>query len=158
MVPAATMEDQERMANESPTPIVLGPVPFSSPDPVTDAIKMLPLEDGTSAYEARVEAQEGYSTDNDYKSMKKEELTALAAEREVNVEGMKVDEMRAALQEDDASDMKASDFKDRVKAATTQEELDEAAEFYSASGKEYSSVDAAVEAKQKEIDDSGESQ
>ncbi len=157
LVPAATMEDQEKMAGESPNPIVLGPVAFSSPDPVTDAQRMLPLEDGTSAYEAAevASAERTAAKEGDYTSMKKEELVSLAGERDVDVEGLKKDEVVAKLQEDDAQDMKASDFKDRVNAATTQDELDEAAEFYSNSGREYASVDTAVEKKQKEIDDSG---
>jgi hypothetical protein len=37
-------EDQEMEMQ----PIVLGPAPYSSPDPETDGIKMLPLEEGTS--------------------------------------------------------------------------------------------------------------
>ena len=163
LYPAATQEDQAKIEEGGSTPIVLGTPPFSSPDPSTDALKMLPLEDGTSAYEA---AQEATSVRNaaasgDYDSMRKDELKALAADRDVNVDGMKVDEMRAALREDDASDMKAADFKAQVEAASTQEELDAVGELYEASGKEYSSVEAAIDKKQDEINEaanSGENQ
>lgn len=44
LIPAATFEDQEAEV----TPIVLGMPPFSSPNPATDGIKMIPIEDGTS--------------------------------------------------------------------------------------------------------------
>jgi hypothetical protein len=152
--PAATMDDQEMVEAGEGSEIVLGPAPFSSPDPATDAQKMLPLSDGTSAYEARVEAQEGYQDGpEDYKSMKKDELVALAGERDVNVEGMKVDEIRAALAADDASDMKAADFKQQIADAADQDALDAVGELYEASGKSYSSVEDAMEKRQTEIDE-----
>ena len=145
--PAAAMEDQ----GKEPSSIVLGGAPFSSPDPLTDAKKMLPLEDGTSAYEARESAAEAKASD--YDSMKKPELQAAAAERDLDVTGMKVDEIRAALRADDSSDMKAADFKAQVEAAEDQEALDAAAQLYADSGKEYSSVEDAIEKKQDEIDE-----
>lgn len=153
--PAATMDDQEKVESGENAQIVLGPAPFSSPDPATDAIKMLPLEDGTSAYEARQDAAAARSAAEagDYDSMKKNELQALAADRDIDVTDMKVDEIRSALREDDASDMKASDFKEKVNAAATQDELDEAAALYDASGKSYASVEDAIEKKQSEIND-----
>ena len=161
MFPAAVRDDQEMLANAEDKPIVLGPGPYSSPDPTTDGIRMLPLEDGTSAYEARVEAatvrmQGEAAADGDYSKMNKAELKSLAEERDLTVEGTKKDDYLAALRADDARDMKASDFKDRVTAATTQEELDEAAELYAASEASYSSVEAAIEKKQGEIDEAAD--
>lgn len=150
MFPAATMEDQEKMANEENNPIVLGGVPFSSPDPATEARKMLPLEDGTSAYEAREPSE---SASGDYDSMKVADLKKLAEERDLKVEGGRKADLLDALRGDDAKDMKAADFKAKIDAATTQEELDEVAELYSASGADYSSVDDALDKKQNEIND-----
>lgn len=151
MFPAATMEDQERLMAEENTPIVLGGVPYSSPDPSTDARKMLPLEDGTSAYEAREPSE---SASGDYDSMKVAELKSLVEERDLSVEGSKKADLLAALRADDAKDMKAADFKSQIEAATTQDELDEAAELYDASGSSYSSVVDAIEKKQTEINES----
>lgn len=153
--PAATMDDQEKVEAGEGASIVLGPVPFSSPDPTTDAIKMLPLEDGTSAYEARQAAQEAYAAGSgEYDDMKVDELRDLAAERDVDVTGKRKAEIVAALREDDASDMKAADFKEQIEAAGDQESLDAAAELYGASGKEYASVEAALEKRQQEINES----
>ena len=152
MVPAATMEDQDAILEGKVEPIVLGAPPYSSPDPATDARKMLPLEDGTSAYEAREEVVGKYDT-TDYKSMKADELKALVAERDLTPDSNKKDDLVAALTADDAEGMKASDFKDRIAAATTQEELDAVGEFYTNSGRSYSSVENAMEARQKELDE-----
>jgi len=56
--PAAAMEDQEALAEgNNPTVVVLGGVPFSSPDPATDAKKMLALEDGTGAISDEPQAE-----------------------------------------------------------------------------------------------------
>lgn len=155
--PAAAMEDQEMLSLDEGAKIVLGTPPFSSPDPQTDALKMLPLSDGTSAYEAAQEAADARkaAAGGDYESMKKDELKALAEERDIDVSDMKVAEMRAALREDDASDMKAADFKAQVDAAEDQDALDAAAELYEGSGKSYASVEAAIEKKQDEINDAG---
>ncbi len=148
--PARTMDDQ----GTEPAEIVLGTPPFSSPDPATDGLKMLPLTDGTSAYEARQENAESAAkaADGDYDSMKKDELKALGEQRDLDFSGMKVDEMRAALREDDASDMKAADFKEQIEAAQDQDALDAVGQLYSDSGKSYSSVEAALAKRQEELD------
>lgn len=149
--PAAVMDDQQELEEGNVEPIVLGTVPFSSPDPVTDAKKMLPLEDGTSAYEAREDAAQQREM-SDVSKMKKDELVARAEEMGLDSSGTK-DELVARISEEQASDMKASDFKDRVNAANSQDELDEAAEFYANSGKEYASVASAIERRQAEINE-----
>lgn len=60
LYPAATLDDQEAIENMEAEPIVLGPGPYSSPDPETDGIRMLPLEDqgsgGTVGMAAEMEA------------------------------------------------------------------------------------------------------
>lgn len=159
MFPAATMEDQEKiMAGEAENEVVLGGVPFSSPDPATDAKKMLPLEDGTSAFDAREEALAARAP-TDYSSMKSEELKELAEERDLEVEGtgkggrILAKDYAAALAEDDASDMKAADFKAQIEAAQDQEALDSALQLYADSGKNYSSVVAAGEKRQEELNE-----
>lgn len=158
--PAAAMEDQDEIAEGRQEVTVMGTPPFSSPDPVTDSYKMLPLEDGTSAHQGALEAAETRSVENnDYNALDKSELQRLADERDLSVEGSGKDgnvvkkDLVAALLEDDASDMKAADFKSRVEAASTQDELDAAANLYGNSGKSFSSVEAAIEKKQSELED-----
>lgn len=161
MFPAATMEDQEAiLAGEQPVSFISTP-PFSSPDPATDGLKMEIVDADVSALDAREAAQA--RTEADYDSMEMSELKQLAEERDLEVEGtgkggnVKKSDLVSALQADDASEFKASDFKERVSAATTQEELDAAADFYYNSGKTYSSVEAAVDKKQEEIDEASQS-
>jgi len=167
MFPAATMEDQEAAMEGNPdNVIVLGGAPFSSPDPETIAKTMLPLSDGTSAYEARedvVRDEDGAQVEGtNYDSMSPAELKTLAEERDLSVTGTGANgnvlkkDLVAALKEDDTSDMKAADFKTQIEAATTQEELDAAAELYADSGKNYSTVVTAVEKKQTEINEANE--
>jgi hypothetical protein len=45
--PAAVLEDQEAIVSGSQDPVTLGMPPFSSPDPGTDGIQMVPLTGGT---------------------------------------------------------------------------------------------------------------
>lgn len=152
--PAATHEDQEAiMAGEAGEPTVLGAAPYSSPEPHTDGLRMLPLEDGTSAHQASLEAAAGRdaAASGDYDSMKSSELKALVADRGLEANGNKKADYVEALQADDASDMKASDFIAQVNAAETQEELDAAVALYNAQDRELVSVENAVEAKQEEL-------
>lgn len=159
MFPAAAMEDQEAiMAGEQPLTYISTP-PFSSPEPETDGLKMEIVDSDTSAHDAG-NAAAAKRGEADYDSLSPKELDALMEERDVSVEKgtgkggnvLKSDKI-AALRADDASEFKAADFKERINAATSQEELDQAAEFYTASGKEYASVAAAVEKKQEEINE-----
>lgn len=154
MIPAATLEDQEAILNEEFEHTVMGTPPFSSPDPVTDSIKMLPLEDGTSAHQASLEAAEirDATTAQNYNSLKADELKSLVAERGLETEGNKKADLVAALQSDDAADMKASDFIERVKAAQTQDELDEVGALYDAQDRELKSVENAIDKRQSELD------
>lgn len=154
--PAATHEDQEAiMAGELGEPTVLGTVPFSSPEPHTDGLRMLPLEDGTSAHQASLEAAAGRdaATTGDYDSMKAPELKALVADRGLEADGNKKADYIAALQADDASDMKASDFIAQINEAEDQEALDAVAALYEAQDRELVSVEAAFERKQTELNE-----
>jgi hypothetical protein len=117
------MEDQEAIAAGEQTVSVVTTPPFSSPDPETDALKMEIVDADVTAYQAR------------------EEMAA--APLVTATVGTPTD----------VADFKAADFKARVEAATTQEELDAAAELYANSGKEFATVEAAVEKKQSEIDE-----
>ena len=83
--PNRTLEDQDVEMQ----PIVLGPAPFSSPDPETDGIRMLPLEDGTSAASA---ANEAAKLREDAKDMK-------AADFKEAVEAAQTQEELDAVQE-----------------------------------------------------------
>jgi len=162
--PAATMDDQDAVAarNEMEEDvegrIVLGAVPHSSPVGHTEAQKMLPLEDGTSAYEAAVDAEARRNAEN-LSGLKKPDLVKVAQDEDLDLpdgvedfDEMKADDLRDHIRQQRASGMKASDFTEKIKAATSQEELDAVAEEYEASGKELKSVDAALEKRQDELD------
>jgi len=162
--PAATMEDQDAVAarNEMEEDvegrIVLGAVPHSSPVGHTEGQKMLPLEDGTSAYEAAVDAEARRNAEN-LSGLKKDDLVKVANDEDLDLpdgvedfNDMKVDELRDHIRQQRASGMKASDFTDKIKEATNQEELDAVAEEYDASGKNLKSVESALEKRQKELD------
>ena len=158
--PAATLEDQDAIdAGELGEGIVMGTPPHSSPDPATDGARMLPLEDGTSAHDAALDAayarenEQAESEGEDYSSLKVAELREKMEERELDHSGMKKDDMVAALQEDDASRMDESDFISRIEAAKNQDELDAVAELYEAQENEWSAVENAFEAKQTELND-----
>lgn len=164
LFPAAVQEDQEALVEGKTELTEIGPAPFSSPDPQTDAIKMLPLEDGTSsAYDARKADQARHSDTTDYKSMSPDELKSLAEERGLKVKGtgangnVKKSDLVEALTEDDTKDMKAGDWKDQISAAADQDALDEVLDRYEASGADYSTVETAAEKRQKEIDEAAES-
>lgn len=72
LYPSATLEDQEAIEMAEMEPIVLGHPPFSSDNPRTDGVRMLPLEDGTSASQARAEAAEASSEEMKAKDWKAE--------------------------------------------------------------------------------------
>lgn len=157
--PAATMDDQEEIMAGEQERVVFGAPPFSSPDPATDAQKLLPLEDGTSAHQAALEAEAARMTGEDYSKMNAAALKNLVEERDLEIEGTGKDgnvtkEDRVnALRADDAKDMKAADFKQRITAASTQEELDEVAELYDAQDTSYKTVEDAFDKKQEEINE-----
>lgn len=157
MFPAATMEDQEAVMEGRTEATVLGPPPFSSPDPASEARRMLPVEDGTSAHQAALDA-EAVRTEGDYSKLDPKALKALADERGLEVEGTgksgnvtKADFI-AALHEDDAKDMKASDWKAEIDAAQDQDALDAVAQRYYDAGATYKTVEDAIDRKQGEID------
>lgn len=156
LFPAAVHEDQADILEGNVEPIVLGAPGFSSPYAHTDAQRMLPLEDGTSAYQATEEAAARRQAAS-YDSMSDDDLRAEAENRGLDVGAKaKSADLVSALREDDASDMKSADFKKQVEAATNQDELDAAAELYEASGKQYSTVETAIEKKQEELDNPDE--
>lgn len=137
---------------------VMGPPPFSSPDPATDAQRMLPLEDGTSAHQAALDAEEVRNTGSDYNSMSPADLKALAEERDLTVEGtgangnVKKSDLVAALTQDDTADYKAADWKREIAAVADQDALDELAQKYEDSGASYSTVEAAFDARADELE------
>lgn len=106
--PSAIMEDQ----GMEMAPIVLGPAPYSSPDPATDGIRMLPLEEGSSGSGG---------------------------------------ETATEVSEEEAKEMKASEWKEKVAATTSLEELEAVADAYANSGSEYSTVDDAILKQEEEL-------
>lgn len=130
--------------------------PFSSPNPKTEGLRMLPLEDGTSAHQSAVEAA-GFrdaAKGSDYRSMKVADLKKLAQSRELEPASNKKDDLVAALLAADGENLNAADFIEKVNSATTQEELDAAADLYEASGNQFSTVEDAIDKKQDELDQS----
>lgn len=163
MFPAATMDDQEVIMEGRQEQTVLGPPAFSSQSPHTDNLRMLPLEDGTSAHVAALDAEANRQA-TDYASKSPEELKALVAERDLGeIEGtgknnnVTKKDLVKALQEDDASGMNAADFKTRIAAASDLDALQEVADLYDASGKTYSTVDEAIDKREAELSDGGNS-
>lgn len=73
-------------------------------------------------------------------------------------EGTHAEAADAAASERSGSAAKklAADWKADVEKATTQEELDAVVQAYEDSGAEYATVETAIEAKQAEIDGSGD--
>lgn len=154
-IPAATHEDQEDiLSGEAPVMYLTTP-PFSSPDPATDGLRMIAVEDENSAHQAALDASgaRDAATAGDYDSMKSSDLKNLVADRGLESEGNKKADYIAALQADDAADMKASDFIAQINQAETQDELDAAVALYEAQDRELVSVEAAVEKKQNELND-----
>lgn len=158
-IPAATAEDQEGIvARTLGEPIVVGTPAFSSPDPLTEKGRMLPLTEDVSAGAVAAE-NEATSEVVLYADMDKDVLEKLVAERELDVEGtgsngnVLKDDLVKALNGDDAVGLKASDFKKLLEVASTQDELDAIGLQYEAGGRKYSTVEAAIEAKQTEIND-----
>jgi hypothetical protein len=159
MFPAATMDDQEKIAQEDGMDgIVLGAPAFSSPNPDTDNSRMLPLEDGTSAYEAGEAAATRRAAES-LSDVKKDELVEIARSEDVPLpdgaedhSDMKVDELKQAIRENRASGLRAKDFIEKVNASTDQTSLDAAVEEYEASGKNLSTVEKAIEKKQDDLD------
>jgi hypothetical protein len=154
LIPAAHSDDQEDiMAGRHGEPIRLGSVPFSSYDPATEGRKMLPLQDGTSGahdFIAGDEAEGDHAAD--YSDLKNPELKALVAERGLEADSNKNDDLRKALMAADAEEMGARDFIAAINEATTMEELDAAYAVYDAQETEYVTVDKAYDAKKSELD------
>ena len=153
--PNRVLEDQDVEMQ----PVVMGTPPFSSPDPATDGIRMLPLEDQTTpnAAEAADQAAELRELGS-YGDKSPDELKSLAEERDLTVtrtdgkDGrLRKEDYVAALTQDDTSDMKAADFKELVAGASTEEELQSVADTFEASGREYASVNAAIDKRLEEI-------
>lgn len=155
MIPAATSEDQEGiLAGTHGEPTVLGTPPFSSPDPESEGIKMLPLEDGTSAHQGALEAAQVRDANTDpYESLKNPQLKKLVQDRGLTAESNKNDDLLAALRKDDADGMLAKDFIEKVNAAEDQDSLDAAVALYEAQDRELVSVEDAIEKKQTEINE-----
>jgi hypothetical protein len=155
MIPAATSEDQEGiLAGTHGEATVLGTPAFSSPDPVTDGITMLPLEDGTSAHQGALEAAKVRDENADpYESLKNADLKKLVKERGLEAESNKNDDLLKALRAHDADGMLAGDFIEKVNAATDQDSLDAAVALYEAQDRELVSVEDAIEKKQTEINE-----
>lgn len=161
-IPNAVEEHQEAIMNGDFEPTYISTPPFSSPDPATEGLRMVPLEDGIGAHQTEAQVRKMSLTDEeanggaeitDYGKMKVDDLKALVEERNLEAESNKKADLVAALQADDAADMKASDFIEAINAATNQEELDAAAELYEAQERTLVSVESAIEKKQTELNE-----
>lgn len=67
---AARLEDQEDIENMAREPIRMGTPPFSSPDPATDGVRMLPLEGGHGSVGTTLVGDENSADSGDDKGMK----------------------------------------------------------------------------------------
>lgn len=155
---AARLEDQEDIENMAREPIRMGTPPFSSPDPATDGVRMLPLEGGHGSVGTTLVGDENSSdSGDDYSKLSPAELKELAEERGLEVKGtgangnVKKVDLVSALQQDDTKDMKAADWKKEIEEAADQDALDEIATRYDDSGASYTTVKAAIEKRQEEF-------
>jgi hypothetical protein len=163
MFPARTLEDQD-MEME---PVVLGTPPFSSPDPETDGIRMLPLEDGTSAVEGEVLPEQPLmlppegagiplqEVQENVEPMKLNDLKTLAEDRGIAVaraegEGAvrKEDYVQAVVQDEQ---QRAADLMQKIQSAKDEEELDQAKSEYDDHDFNYPSIDDAIERKEEQF-------
>lgn len=175
MFPGAVLEDQEAVAMAEADPVVISKVPYSSPDPETDGIRMIPLtEQGTGGTVGRPESAATAASDaanlreiEDYDGKSKEDLVALAEERDLNVERtdgkpvegnvkLRQEDYIAALREDDTKDMKAGDFKKLVAEAQDEEALAKVERLYMDSDAAYSSVEDAIQKRDRELENANE--
>jgi hypothetical protein len=131
------------MTDMEPVQILSTP-PFSSNDPVTDGLRMLPIDDNPPADDFEVE------------ELTEEEIAAGEAPEPRIPEGAG----EAAGQtpangngngEGDAA-LKAGDWVAEIEAAQDQEALDAILSRYEATGKNFSTVNAAAEARQAALD------
>lgn len=102
------MSDMEPVAIQT-----LTTPPFSSNDPATEGLRMIPVDDSTDEHEWADPAE--------------------------------------------AAELKAADWVSEIEAADSQDALDEVLTAYAATGKDYSTVSAAAEKKQADLDDNSNS-
>lgn len=149
MFPNRVEEDQDVELQ----PVFVGPPAYGSPEGDQLGNQLVPLVDDPH-HTAAMASERARSESGDYSKMKKAELSKLAEEREIEgASEMKKDELVAALNAADSEDMNSADFKDRVNAASSMEELEEAENFYVDSGQSYSSVEKAIEKKRAELEE-----
>jgi hypothetical protein len=162
MFPARILEDQD-MEME---PVTLGTPPFSSPDPMTDGIRMLPLEDGTSAVEGEVLPEQPLmlpvgagiplqEVQENVEPVKLNDLKTLAEDRGIAVaraegEGAvrKEDYVQAVVQDEQ---QRAADLMQKIQSAKDEEELDQAKAEYDDHDFNYPSIDDAIERKEEQF-------
>lgn len=141
-------------------PVVMGPPAYGSPDPESNTNTLLPLVDDPMRTAASAADEAAAVRDQaNYSKMDKDVLAQMASDRGLEVEGtgangnVKKSDLVSALTAADAEDMDSRDFISRVEAATDEDQLDEAEEFYENSGKEYASVEKAIDKKRAELEE-----
>lgn len=168
MFPARIMEDQDMEMQ----PVQLGTPPFSSPDPLTDGIRMLPLEDGTSAVEGEVLPEQPAVTPEgevDLSALQREvedglsgmavaDLKSLAEEKEVEV--IRADGLSGNPRKEDyiaavtATEVQsATSFARRISEAKTTDELDEVEQDYNDEGVNLETINNAIESKRSQLEE-----
>jgi hypothetical protein len=113
---------------EPPAVIQLSTPAFSSPDPATDGLRMIPIVDEAAAQEDE--------------SVRAGDITALEEEEGVGVQSQSTDD----------SEKTAAQWVAEINATNSQQELDAVLERYGDTGKDYKTVDDAADAKQQAID------
>jgi hypothetical protein len=130
------------MTDMEPVQILSTP-PFSSNDPATDGLKMVPIDDNPEADDFPVEEL----TEEEIKAGEPVEPRYVPIEDTAGV-----GEGEPPAGENGDANLKAGEWVAEIEATTTQEELDAVLSRYDATGKTFATVTAAAEAKQAEID------
>lgn len=130
------MADMEPVYTEENQPVqVLSTPPFSSNDPATDGLKMVPIDDNPPADDF---PESDIDDDDD----------TLVVDPRVP------DEAEEGASTEDDANKKAAEWVAEIKATETQEALDAVLARYEATGKDFTTVAEAAEARQDDLDNS----
>lgn len=143
--PSFRQEDQD-MAEAMLKPVVIGPPAYASPDPATNAGKLVPIEDHPLA--GMIDADFGKA----YREEGVVSQPSPLAGTEDNPGGYMDSSAGMSAEElAEAKSLKAAEWKEMVESAEDAGELDDVVSKYQAAGASYATVDSAIEAKRAEF-------
>lgn len=164
--PAATEEDQEGIVRrEHGTPMKIGTPPFSSPNPETEGLNMVPVTDDvtpemalpsdTSEWKAKDFTARVKDASSEEQLAEAEKLYKDSG-KDYSTVGEAIDKRRQELA-DEAVAATEADLLEKIESATSTDELDKVIDQYEESEIESEAVEEAVAAKQETLaGDSGD--